>query len=327
MMTRSVASAVAVSVLCLIGAQAAVAHRGDRLLLIPELTDADLLAVDVRDGWIDEWLQLLGEPVVTDADFNHYGGTAERTMHFRMWLAWHGASGRIYVAVQSVDDAFRDDFHRDLVLGTMILGHDTYVGIGVDGDHSGDDRYLWRSPEEQHRGAQEYHVIGVSHGLPPIELWSYGGDDPYAIRPLYSDAGGGSVSEQPTISVTEAYVTVFDGMDLEFPNDSLPSDLRAGRIIGLALKVTDTDAAWGMRLPDAYSLPDRWGSYLLFAPRPEGRDGYGIDAIRGSSSFFADALLLPARSAEGADSDRVLVDSWARIKASFSQDRSGKPQP
>ena len=50
MMTRSVASAVAVLVLCVIGVQTASAHVGNRVISIFELTDADLAVIDLHDG-------------------------------------------------------------------------------------------------------------------------------------------------------------------------------------------------------------------------------------------------------------------------------------
>ena len=45
------------------------AQESERLYPFVELTDADLAQIDVTDGSIDEWKDLLGEPTLTALDF------------------------------------------------------------------------------------------------------------------------------------------------------------------------------------------------------------------------------------------------------------------
>ena len=45
------------------------AQESERLYPFVELTDADLDQIDVTDGSIDEWIDLLGEPTLTALDF------------------------------------------------------------------------------------------------------------------------------------------------------------------------------------------------------------------------------------------------------------------
>ncbi len=49
--------------------RSAEAQEGERLYPFVELTDADLAQIDVTDGSIDEWVDLLGEPTLTPLDF------------------------------------------------------------------------------------------------------------------------------------------------------------------------------------------------------------------------------------------------------------------
>ena len=49
------------------------AHVGDRIYQICELTDADLAAIDLKDGTVGDWEEVLGEPTLTAVDFVMYG--------------------------------------------------------------------------------------------------------------------------------------------------------------------------------------------------------------------------------------------------------------
>ncbi len=76
------------------------AQESERLYPFVELTDADLDQIDVTDGSIDEWIDLLGEPTLTALDFQTRPDRAPydpADMDYRVWLAWHGATHRIYV--------------------------------------------------------------------------------------------------------------------------------------------------------------------------------------------------------------------------------------
>ncbi len=85
------------------------AQESERLYPFVELTDADLAQIDVTDGSIDEWVDLLGEPTLTALDFQTDPWLAPydpADMDHRVWLAWHGATQRLYVAVERSDDIY-----------------------------------------------------------------------------------------------------------------------------------------------------------------------------------------------------------------------------
>ncbi len=84
------------------------AQESERLYPFVELTDADLAQIDVTDGSIDEWVELLGEPTLTALDFQAHPRAPydPADMDYRVWLAWHGATQRLYVAVERADDIY-----------------------------------------------------------------------------------------------------------------------------------------------------------------------------------------------------------------------------
>lgn len=68
-------------------------------VLIPELTDEDLTRIDLHDGSVQDWLQVVGEPILRPADMNIRVNFSRQyhdpgDLDFRIWLGWHGASNR-----------------------------------------------------------------------------------------------------------------------------------------------------------------------------------------------------------------------------------------
>ena len=104
--------------------------------------------------------------------------------------------------------------------------------------------------------------------------------------------------DNPTIWVTEFYVTCFDQLDHLNPEKSVVSRLAEGKVIGFDLNVRDYDAEPGG--PRAL--------YWLRDPEGAEEDAVGAD-------YMVDGLLL------GLDDDfgdsAVQSTSWARIKASL----------
>ena len=47
----------------------AAAHSGDRAYPIPYLSDEVLEQIQLHDGRVDEWMELVGEPTMTSLDF------------------------------------------------------------------------------------------------------------------------------------------------------------------------------------------------------------------------------------------------------------------
>ena len=123
----------------------------------------------------------------------------------------------------------------------------------------------------------------------------------WMVQPPFARGGGGVFGENPTIWVTEFYVTCFDLLDHLNPENSVVSELSAGKTIGFDFIVQDYDVE--PRRPLAYyELKYREGA----EENAEGAD------------FFVDGLLL------GPDNDfgdsAVQSTSWARIKASLDTD-------
>ena len=90
-------------------ATAANAHIGDEIYPFYELLDEELDRIDLTDGSVDDWYEVVGEPSLTAPDFV-WGTEYEpaeydpSSLDFRIWLAWHQGSGTIWIAMERVDD-------------------------------------------------------------------------------------------------------------------------------------------------------------------------------------------------------------------------------
>ncbi|MCY3761171.1 MAG: hypothetical protein OXH50_07960, partial [Gemmatimonadetes bacterium] len=113
---------------------------------------------------------------------------------------------------------------------------------------------------------------------------------------------GGIVDSQPVFYVIEFYVTPFDRLIWDAPEQSLVSDLSAGKVI-----------EFGMHLGDADTDPlevDRL--HFLFGP-----DASWEQPLIWMSDLWAHGILLGAAS--GTEGTAVENVTWARIKASLSE--------
>ena len=110
----------------------------------------------------------------------------------------------------------------------------------------------------------------------------------WMVKSPYNESSGGVYGENPTVSVIEFYVTPFDALSWEDPQESIVSDLEAGKVIGLEVWIFDVDPGKGIRDPHlANGAGFRWA------------DG------------FADGVLV------GASDSSVREDSWGLIKDSL----------
>ena len=182
---------------------------------IYELTDSDLAQVDLRDGSVAEWEELLPGPSIVAAQFcadPTVGDGAQydpADLDFRVWLAWNGAAGRLYLAIERVDDVYINDYTGagpGAVPGGM-WAQDS-VELLVDGDHSGGDFSAsadpnW-TPDEQklnaYRTAQAYLAVATAPGNHPVGYMGAGGA--WVDWPPFTDAGGGHSGGSPDTSVT-----------------------------------------------------------------------------------------------------------------------------
>ncbi len=118
------------------------AHIGDEIYPFFEILDEDLGRIDLTDGSVDDWLEVVGEPSLTAIDF--YEEYDPSDLDFRIWLAWHQSSGTLWIAMERFDDLYFDlydgDEHHPLFPGErpfLAQYWDSGFGFGVDGDHSG----------------------------------------------------------------------------------------------------------------------------------------------------------------------------------------------
>ncbi len=292
-------------------------QESERLYPFVELTDADLAQIDVTDGSVDEWVELLGEPTLTALDFQAHPRAPYDPvdMDYRVWLAWHGATQRLYVAVERSDDIYNTYEEGDAAEGgdasfpcISMLVHDSSVVFDVDGDASG-GRYSFSSNEvkdrDEHRllnyqHAQTYIVLGDISGSDPhvcLGLQSLHGDEDWFELPPYAEGGGASFGAQPTLSVTEFYVTPFDRLIWNSPAESVVSALSRGTLIGFILSMRDFDVEGELR----------GGLHFI-----SGQDQW--TGLRNADDFARGLLVGP-----GSEIPDPAVESvtWSRIKATF----------
>ena len=300
----------------------AAAHNGDRVFPISYLSEETLALLDQDDGVVEDWLDAVGEPTLTPLDFNLFAGIRRTTvdrhdpgsLDFRIWMGW-SPDGRIHVAGQFADDVYVNEYDPLQEPLSMHEVHDSVI-LQVDGDHTG-GKFDWGHTDEledaiqTNRQAQFYGNIaiapsgGLTIGLHGTTAAAYGFPDEieqpvdWMVQPPFARGGGGVFSENPTIWVTEFYVTCFDLLDHLNPENSVVSGLAAGKTIGFDLSVSDYDVEPAGRL-----------AYYELINRED------ISKVATGADFFVDGLLL------GPDDDfndsAVQSTSWARIKASWN---------
>jgi hypothetical protein len=306
------------------------AHVGDRIYPIPEIIDEDLDRFDLHDTSLDDWRRILLQPSLWAADFYASPKVGEGApydpfdMDYQFWLGWNGSTDRLYLAMERIDDVYVYEYAGGNT--GDLWRHDGSFEFLIDGDHSGGD-YTgsadpdWTDEEKtlnNNRTAQQYTVIAQAPD--GRHLGYQGAGTEWVLAPPYTDGGGGtielsldffgdfgtdfgrgiftqpgqlpSIEETPVLSILEGYVTPFDNLIWNSPEDSEISDLAPDKIIGLSISIPDFDTK-----PAAYrAFHSLTGAY---------------DTWRYASNF-SDARLVPAR-------DRTSVESrsWALIKAAF----------
>ena len=107
------------------------AQPPDRVYPIMQLTDRDLAEIDVTDGSVEDWENIVGEPTLTPLDFAEpFGGSYDPSdMDFRIWLGWHDATDRIFFAMERVDDVYVNEHDRDDENLSIMSFHDSSVSL------------------------------------------------------------------------------------------------------------------------------------------------------------------------------------------------------
>ena len=215
--------------------------------------------IQLDDGSVHEWIDLVGEPTMTLLDFVEERWQSPfdpSSLDFQIWLAWHDDPARIYLAFVGSDDVYKNtqDYNVDWFPSTkddFVWGMNDCLALAIDADHSGGEGLpkgespsvdLLRASGE----TQYYEAIARAIGGPTLDdEWTRIGTGTFAwtVLPPYGAAGGAVVGEAPVISVIELYVTPFDrmGETWDSPEGSVISTLGPGQIIGFSIGVLDND--------------------------------------------------------------------------------------
>ena len=294
------------------------AHIGDRLYPIHYISDEMLERIDLKDGSVEEWQELIGEPSMTMLDFTSLDpgiSPDPSDLDFRIWLAWHDDPARFYVAYVASDDIYQNDHDYNVsetsVRDLMIL-HDSITFV-IDGDHSGGAGCPGNCSMEEwteiRRRSQEYQAIARTPDGPTLDdrpTRYLSGEFAWTVLPSYGDAGGSVAGENPTISVIELFVTPFDRWAYDDIEGSVASDLTAGQVVGFGIMLYDEDP------PE-----DEWGHVWVEATQPVDHS----NAIWGmQEDGYLDGMLLPPAGAEPGEDSAVESVSWGRIKASLEME-------
>ena len=300
--------------LLLLLALSAGAHVGDRVYPVAWLSDEMLEKIDLKDGLVDEWQELIGEPSMTLLDFTESLGMREldpSNLDFRIWLAWHDDPPRFYLAFLASDDVYLNtyDFYGNDNDPFMFL-HDS-ITLVIDGDHGGARvvmtacrKRVWNAGRIRSMDA----IAGSSSGPTLVDGYSTvltGEKFAWLVFPPYGDGGGGVFGENPTLSAIELYVTPFDRLVIDDIEGSVASDLTAGQVIGFAILIHDWDGhqdgtAWWV--PEAMFPGSRHALSRIFSVHAD--------------SFIDGILLGPEPAGDAA----VGTVSWGRIKAALEID-------
>jgi len=276
------------------------AHIGDNIYLLYEIADADVADIDIFDQSVTDWEDVVGDASLVATDFYQdptVGDGAQydpADLDYRIWLGWNASTTTVHMAMERVDNVYVNEYAGG-DLG-QLWRHDA-IELMLDGDHTGGDYTSGADPEwteeEQllngNRTAQQYVSVADTPDGRHVGYQGAGSDWVNALP--YADGGGGSVGEGPTTSIFEFYVTPFDDLIWNSPDDSKKSNLVDGAIIGFQISVPDFDTE-----PSAYR------AFHTLS---------GQAATWKYAERFVDGRLVGAGGGTAVESD-----SWGRIKAS-----------
>ena len=286
-------------------AGAAHAHIGDEIYPFFELLDEDLDRIDLTDGSVEDWLEVLGEPSLTASGF-FWGFESfpqdydPSEVDFRIWLAWNQGSSTLWIAMERFDDLY-----------WKMHWWDSSIRFLVDGDHTGGPFSYFRlfnchqctdeEVREDNRQAQTW--VAIAETPDGEHLFHYAAVSEWAAREPYAAAGGGIIGESPVTTVTEFKVTPFDDFIYDDEDASEVSRLYPGKTIGFSISTGDNDdTQWTDGSGNTLSLSLTGTTQTLI-----------------NADFFVDGLLVGAGEDPSRYDDVSAVEpsSWGRIKASF----------
>ena len=284
------------------------AQWSDRIYQFRELTDEMRARIDLRDGSVKDWREVLGEPALTPLDFAtppSYPEYDPSSFDFRIWLAWHDVGNHLFVAAEIADDIYAGE---DPDLPPQWVPVEAIIHFLVDGDKSGGTVVATDDDGSPIRDitmgqAQIYWAVAESHeNGSNVFLDLVSTDSPWVHQVPYADGGGKVLDSQPVFYVVEFYVTAFDRLIWDSPEQSLVSELSPGKTIEFAMTLADADT-------DPTTV-DRL--HFLFGP-----DASWNRPSMWTSDQWAHGILLGADG--GTEGTAVESVTWARIKASLSE--------
>jgi hypothetical protein len=276
------------------------AHIGGKIYNWYEIADADLGGIDLRDGSIADWENVVGDPSLYATDFYAdptVGDGAQydpADLDYKIWLGWNETGNHTYLAMERVDDVYVNEY-----AGGSAGDFWKYDSIEfmIDGDHTGGD-YTgsadpnWTAEEQKlnnNRTAQQYLAMGDTPD--GVNVGYLGAAADWVNKVPYADGWGKTVGQGPATTILEFYVTPFDDLVWNSPADSKATVLAPGKIMGFQISCPDWDVP---------------GTYHAFHTLS------GQAATWRYAERFVDGRLIGAGGGTAVEND-----SWGRIKASF----------
>ncbi|MEE3258273.1 MAG: hypothetical protein VX293_03595, partial [Candidatus Latescibacterota bacterium] len=225
-MRKSLMALIAIGLVCGLTGGAS-AHIGERVFLLFEATEDDLGDIDLRDGTVEDWEDVFGDPswVPTDLFADPTVGDGAQydpaDLDYRIWAGWD-TSGKIWYAMDRIDNVY---FGREYD-GASPWNYEA-IECMLDGDHTGGD-YTgsanpdWTDEEKKlnnNRTAQQY--IAVADDPSGRHVFYLGAGAEWVNELPWADGFGTSVGDGPTQSVIEFFVTPFDDLIWNSPDDSV----------------------------------------------------------------------------------------------------------
>ena len=175
------------------------AHIGDQIYPFYELLDEDLDRIDLTDASVEDWIEVVGEPSLTAADFYYpYSSYDPASCDNRFWLAWHRRSGTLWVAMERFDDIYHNNFAgevdewgalNDEPLGFLLQLHGRRRSLRRPVNLFGEELKL-----QNNRQAQHWMAIAETADGQQV---AYDGASEWVTREPYAAAGGGVLGSTP----------------------------------------------------------------------------------------------------------------------------------
>jgi hypothetical protein len=88
------------------------AHIGDKVYLVFEILDDDLVDIDLNDQSIEDWQDVVGPASLKAPDFFPDPSVGEGAnydpadLDYQIWLGWNRTGNHLYAAVERLDNVY-----------------------------------------------------------------------------------------------------------------------------------------------------------------------------------------------------------------------------